>query len=277
MDGPTSSDRSARALADGAAAPPPPEPARAEVPGAADAGPEGEAQLWRGYRSGEDASAYAALAERYVPYAKRLAARLYARHGRDEIGLDEYQQLAMVGLLEAIPRYVPGRGALFTTFAAARIQGAILNGLERLTERRQQLAVRRRLLAERTASLVPRPLPLEATEGMLRDLGDVGVHVALGFILEATGMDAARAEGLPNDAYAQIELRQVQQQLWALVTRLPDREREVVEMHYRRGMRFEEIARTLRLSKGRVSQLHRQAVTRLRALASKAENCDIAY
>jgi RNA polymerase sigma factor for flagellar operon FliA len=239
--------------------------------------PDEERELWDRLRAGDDPGAHGSLVERYVPYAHRVAARLYARYARDEIEFDEYEQFAMVGLLESIRRFVPGLGASFKTFAAARIQGAVMNGLERLTERRQQAAARRRLLAERTASLVPERLPLEPTERMLRELGDIGVRVALGLILEAIGLAPGARDALPQDAYGRMELRELHRQLWATVERLGERERAIIDLHYGRSMRFEEIARTLRLSKGRVSQLHRQAIARLRTLISKAQNCDIAY
>lgn len=244
--------------------------------------PEGEAAadeagLWRRWIDRADGQARDALVLRYVPYARAVAAKMYARRRNDEIEFDEYRQLAMVGLLESIDRYLPDRGARFTTFAMPRIRGAILNGLERLTERQQQLAFRRRVLAERTASLVPEAFSPDPTRRLLAELEAIGVGVALGFLLEGTGMVADPGRALPDGAYAQVELRQVHEQLWAMVDRLEEREREIIELHYRRLTRFEEIAEMLHLSKGRVSQLHRQAVMRLRDLISKAERCDVAY
>jgi RNA polymerase sigma factor for flagellar operon FliA len=212
-----------------------------------------------------------------MAYAKALAARLYARRTHDEIAFDDYQQLAMVGLMEAVGRYEPGRGAKFTTFALPRIHGAILNGVERLTERQQQLAFRRRVAAERTESLIPDDLSADPTERLLGQLERIGVGVALGFLLEGTAMVIGPDEALPENVYARVELRQLHDQLWHMVERLTPREREVVWMHYREGRPFEEIARTIGVTKGRVSQLHRQALERLRSLVGKSERCDVAY
>jgi RNA polymerase sigma factor for flagellar operon FliA len=253
-----------------------PAPAGPAAPiGPEDERSDGEAALWQRWCGEADGAARSSLAQRYMPYARALAAQLYARRPHDEFQFDEYQQFAMVGLMESIERYLPDRGAQFRTFATPRIRGAILNGLERLSERQQQGAFRRRVTADRVASLTPDSFCTEATQQLLEELQEIGVGVAMGLILDGMSLDLQT--GLPDDAYAQIEMRQLHRQLWELVERLTDREREIVVMHYRQALSFEEIAGALRLSKGRISQLHRQAVMRLRGLFSKAERCDVAY
>ena len=212
-----------------------------------------------------------------MPFARRLAGRIYARRPHDEVQFDEYEQFAMVGLLEAVERYAPDAGAAFRTFAFPRIQGAIMNGLARLTERQQQMAQRRHAAAERAESFMPEPLSLERTEELLSELGEIGVGLALGFILEGDGLYPEPQSEPGADPYAQFELRQVHQQLWKMVGRLTERERGIIEMHYKQSRRFEEIARVLGVGKSRVSQLHRQAIVRLRDLISKAEQCDVSY
>ena len=243
------------------------------------AGEDEEAALWRRWRDGGDVAARTSLVERYMPYARALAAKLYARRGQDEVEFNDYVQFAMVGLLESVGRYAPERGARFTTFATQRIQGAVLNGLEHLTERQQQLAFRRRIAAERTGSLVPEDLAAEPSQRLLAQLEEIGVGVALGFILEGTGMVLGASEPLPEDAYAhaQLELRQVHDRLWAMVERLAGRERDIIHLHYRQSKQFAEIAETLQVSRGRISQLHRQAVVQLRSLLGNPETCDVAY
>jgi RNA polymerase sigma factor for flagellar operon FliA len=239
-------------------------------------GPDDEATLWQRCRGADDA-ARALLVERYMPYATALAAKLYGMRGRNDVEFDEYRQFAMIGLLESVDRYQPDRGAQFKTFAMPRIRGAILNGLQHLSERHQQNALRRRVALERAVSLKPEALTVSPTERLLHDLQDIGVGVALGFLLEGTGMLVDPEQGLPDDAYAQLEMRQIHRHLWEMVKHLTDRERDIVHMHYAQGRRFEEIATVLGLSKGRISQVHRQAVSRLRVLITKVARCDVSY
>jgi RNA polymerase sigma factor for flagellar operon FliA len=254
------------------------EPLEGESPApVAELSPQEEEALWLRWKERGDAASRELLIEGYMPYARALAGRLYGRRWTEEIAFEEYQQLAMVGLLESIERFVPGQGAKFRTYAYSRIQGAILNGLEQVTERQQQLVTRRRILAERTASLVPEPVPVDESERLLKELGDIAVGLALGYILEGLVAGPDPDARRPADPYAQMELRETRQQVWKMVARLPEREREVVEMHYAQSRRFEEIARVLQLSRGRVAQLHRKAIVRLRGLVNKAEKCDVAY
>jgi RNA polymerase sigma factor for flagellar operon FliA len=247
------------------------------APPAARASGDDEASLWERWSQNADAEARVQLVERYVPFARALAARFYGRRHSDEIEFDDYQQLAMVGLMESIDRYQPDRGAKFTTYATARIQGSILNGLERLTERQQQLAFRRRVAAERTASLMPDALSADSSQQLFTQLEEIGVGIALGFLLEGTGMVRDREDALPASAYEHLELRQVREQLWDLAQQLTEREREVFDLHYKQSQAFDDVAQSLGLTKGRVSQLHRQGILRLRALFTKSGSCDVSF
>lgn len=237
---------------------------------------EDEEALWLQCR-GADGAAREALVARYLPYAKAVAAKLYSRRPHDDVEFDDYHQLAIVGLMESIDRYSPDRGTRFTTFAMSRIRGAVLSGLERLTERRQQAAFRRRVLKERLETFSGAASQPDPMTGLLDQLEEIGVGMALGLIMEGTGMVVGTDHSLPGDAYAQVELQSVRQRLWDRVKHLTEREREVVQRHYGDGERFEAVARSMEVTKGRVSQLHRQAVNRLRALMHSEDECDVTY
>ncbi|RAN48453.1 hypothetical protein RB25_11585 [Herbaspirillum rubrisubalbicans] len=213
----------------------------------------------------------------YLPYARAQAAKLFARRPHDEFEFDEYLQFAMVGLLESIDRYQLDKGAQFKTFSMLRIQGAILSGLGNLSDKAQQITMRKRLAAERTASLKEERQLSSNPHNLLQELSDVGVGIALGMILDGSGMLYEGEGVLPDTAYVRQEMRQVREQLWSMVKRLTGREREVIQLHYLQQKDFNDIANELQLSKGRVSQLHRQAIVRLRDLISKLGKCDIAF
>jgi RNA polymerase sigma factor for flagellar operon FliA len=235
----------------------------------------GEAVLWRAWLAEGDLRARARLIVHYQSYARAIAAQLYGRRTGDEFEFDEYLQFASVGLIEAVDRFDDTRGILFKSFATKRISGAVLTGLSTLSERQQQLSMRRRMADERLASLQSAPLCAEPQQ-LLRDLAEIGIGLALGFALEGTGMVAGAEASLPDNTYTRIELRQFQQQLLGLTRRLTAREQEVIQLHYLHNLSFEEIATRLQLTKGRVSQLHSQGLKRLRHLLQQAGRCDIA-
>jgi RNA polymerase sigma factor FliA len=177
-------------------------------------------------------------------------------------------------LLEAMERFDPDRGVQFRTFAARRMHGAILNGLERLTEKQQQIAARQRIRAEHAEAVkelaaeraggVPR-----TTEQLFRYVSEVGLGLALSWLLEGTAMleNPERAESVPF--YRNLEVRQLREQLAGAVETLPEQERMVVRCHYMQEMPFERVATMMNLTKGRISQIHKQALLRLRAAVAE--------
>lgn len=218
-----------------------------------------EHQLWHDYRAG-DAAARDALLERYLPLAKRLAASLYAKRAVDDIEFGDYLQLAYTGLLEAMLRYRPGEGAQFATFASYRIRGAVLNGLPPMTEAGDQIAARKRQQRERTRSLQGGERP----PAQLADLFELVVGIALTYQLEELAEAGEPALVDTADPYASREYEEVQRRLRGALDRLPGRARNIVYYHYFHQLPFDEIAALFGLTKGRISQLHKQAIETLR-------------
>lgn len=168
----------------------------------------------------------------------------------------------MVGLLEAIDRYDPGQGVPFEGFAIPRIQGAMLNGLATYSERQSQLAFRRNLVRERSASL--RSQPESSQRSALERLADLAIGLALGFSLDPGTPDELPEPASPDNAYVRVELAQLRRDLAELVQQLSENEHRVVVRHYFQQQTFDEIARGMALSNGRISQLHQSALTHLR-------------
>ncbi|MBA2964772.1 MULTISPECIES: sigma-70 family RNA polymerase sigma factor [Ramlibacter] len=238
-----------------------------------------EAQLWRRFRTGGDEAARGALLDLHLDYSRVLAATYYARRFHDDIEFGDYLQYAQIGLLEAMDRFDPDQGAQFRTFAARRMHGAILNGIERLTEKQQQIAARQRLRAEHAQAVKAAALAdsgaadhaaLRRPEQLLRYVAEVGIGLALAWLLEGTAMVDTGEGTVTAPFYRQAELRQMRQRLHALVEALPPAEKTVVRSHYLQEQRFDQIAATLGLTKGRISQIHKQAMQRLRAGLAEA-------
>lgn len=245
--------------------------------------PEDEGLLWRRLRGAGDEQARERLLDLHLPYAKVVAASYFSRRFHDEIEFGDYQQLACVGLLEAMDRFDPARGVQFRTFAARRMHGAILNGLEKLTEKQQQIAVRQRLRAERlqdvregalaeTASAAGAP---QTSEQLMRFVAEVGVGLAVCWMLEGTAMvERPGATGTAH-FYEGVQLRQLRERLLRAVERLPTQERTVLKSHYMQDVPFERIAADLQLTKGRISQIHKQALLHVRKMLGTAADWDL--
>lgn len=277
---------------------PPMEPAKADD--AVAEAPDLTAALWVRWREDQDEAAREQLIGHYLPYARMVAATVYGRRTHNDVEFDDYLQLARVGLLEAVERFVPGQGAQFKTFAAKRVQGAVLNGLTRLTEKNQQISVSMRLRQERLEAVkeaaaeeaseegqggsAPTPGSSRSSDKLFKYLAEVGIGLALGVLLEDTGMvDTEAFDGnghvpSPEVSYfRKTEIIQLRTVLRDLVGQLSDQQKMVIRHHYLQEIPFDEIATIMGVTRGRVSQLHRQGLLRLRELLGKDARCDVSW
>ena len=222
--------------------------------------------LWRRFIDESEPGIRDSLIEHYTEFARMLAAKSYAKRQIAELEFADFLQFALVGLLEAIDRFEPSRNIRFESYASARITGAILNGVARSTDRQEQIALRTRLRRERMESIRDNPSDDTKVSPLFEKLADVAVGMAVGYMLEDSGMFQQAEQASPTSAYERTELKQLCEIVRRLVELLPDQQRRVIKYHYFHGHTFERIAELVRLTVGRISQLHKQSVHGLRKL-----------
>lgn len=234
---------------------------------------ESEAALWAAWRGTGDAAARESLIGLHYDFARIMAGKMYARRTTDEVGFDEYLQLASVALIESVDRYEPSSGASFRTYASHRITGAILNGLEGMTERSRQVALKRRIERERLESI------RSNTDGALQDtferLAEVAVGLAIGFMLDGVSVVCDTESAYSDNAYERVLVRQIRERIMARLAQLPQREFTVIRYHYLQQLPFDEIGRILGVTKGRVSQIHRNGLALLRQTLGDSDGLDM--
>jgi len=242
-----------------------------------------EASLWQRVRQDGDESARHRLIEHYRGYAHTVAAVLYGRRIDDDIPFDDYVQWATLGMVESVDRFDPSQGILFRTFASHRMRGRVLDGIDSATEKQRQIAARRRARQERTQAI--KELASDGrTAGagkrgpdlqeLFSVLAEASVGMALSIMLEGTGM-IEEQQAIEIRAYEHIELRQLREKLHACVGRLTQQEQSVIRLHYLDEMPVQDIAGMMNLTKGRISQIHRQALTKLKGLLAMSPRPDI--
>ena len=215
-----------------------------------------EASLWRRARFEDDRSSRETLFNRYLTLAKSVAIK-HVRRRRSGTDRGDVEQFAFEGLLQALDRFDPLQGVPFGAYARRRIAGSIADGMATMSEMDAQFSLRRRLQRERLRSL-----DVSNDGDPLVVLADLAVDLAVGLLLEGTGMIEGGDER--PDAYEGLAWRQAQAALVGEIERLPDAQATVVRQHYHTGLSFAHIADLLKLSRGRISQLHRDAIERLR-------------
>jgi RNA polymerase sigma factor FliA len=232
--------------------------------GARDDGSDDEMELWSRYGANPSPALRETLFTRHANFARNIARRHYREKSWGDIEFADLSQFAFAGLLEAIDRFDPKHGAPFRAFAAHRISGSITDGIARANEMREQVSWRHRLRRERLSSLAER----SDVASPIEKLAEIAGGLALGFMLEGTGLlfesEEDKASSSPETAYESVAWNELVGELKSAIPALPERERTILERHYVDGLSFDQLALLLSLSKGRISQLHRAALARLR-------------
>lgn len=237
-------------------------------------GPESLQRQWESFRQTGDRKIRARLVEHYLEFARMLAAKLYRLRADNSVSFDDYLQYARTGLVEAVDRYQPGEVA-FEAFAVYRVRGAILNGLGSESElAAQRKAGFPRGLLARLESLSASPSAVSSDDAF-----DPWVHKVVGL---AIGLMLDKGYAEPSDGslhanpYAGVEMMYLRRRLLSCLNRLPAREQDILRLHYFEHMEFQSIAESLKVTKGRVSQIHAKALDTLRQLLGESGRLDAA-
>ncbi|MDD3800151.1 MAG: sigma-70 family RNA polymerase sigma factor [Novosphingobium sp.] len=222
-----------------------------------------EAALWRTFLDGRGDDARQKLFDHYQPFARRLAGAQFARRKSGTVERCDMEQLAYEALLQAIARFDPARNVPFEAFARTRIAGHIANGLATMSEAAAQFRYRQRAERDRLRSL-HETSPDDGADP-LAVLSRLAVTLAIGLLAEeAETIDPDTIPDGQPSAYESLVWHEMRRKIRERIEALPERERYVVGQHYRNGVSFQQIAAILGISKGRVSQIHRAALLRLR-------------
>ena len=201
----------------------------------------------------------------HLGFARQIARRRFLDRTGGDIEFPDLCQLAYAGLLEAIDRFDPDHGASFRTYASRRISGSILDGIAKMSEVREQISFRNHARSERVRSLGDFDAPPRSTSSAMQALMDLAVGLAIGFMLEGTGLFTPEDQSDARaNAYESLAWKQTINRVVSEIAQLPEREAAVVRHHYLSGLTFDQIGALLGVTKGRVSQIHKAAIDRLR-------------
>lgn len=218
-----------------------------------------ERSLWDRWRASHDVAARDLLIAKYSPWSRMVARDVYVRVHALASAWPDCAQNALVGLLEAINRFDPARGILFQTYARHRIRGAVFDGMRALRDNfghEAQGHLHAIAIRERVTTLVE-----EAPTDPLEAFVASAVGLSLGFLMEAGSVPAHPHTA---DGYADREHEEISKALAEAIEQLPKREQAIMVLHYHHYVPFVAIAEQLGVTKGRVSQLHKRALERLR-------------
>jgi len=221
------------------------------------------------------------IIHKYLHLVKYVAGRISVNLP-PHVEIDDLINEGILGLIDAIGKYDDSRGVKFETYAITRINGAILDALRALDwvprAVRQKARELERVFVELENRLARVPEEEEISKALGVTLKDY--HTLLlkirgtsilsleEFLPNEKGHDVALLDTLKDggpDATHVIESSEVKSTLAAAVESLPPQERTVISLYYFEGLTLKEIKNVLEVSESRVSQIHAQAVIRLRS------------
>ena len=220
------------------------------------------------------------LAE-HAPLVKRLAHQMKAKLP-PSVEVDDLIQAGMIGLLDAVNRYEETHGAQFETYAVQRIRGSMLDELRSSDwlPRSMRQNMRKIEIAMNTLQqkLGRAPLETEVAKQLKMSLaeyqdllGESGGHQLVYYedfhdttegnehFLDryCTDLSDNPLQSLLNAGFRDAVIRAIEA--------LPDREKILMGLYYEQEMNLKEIGAVMGVSESRVSQLHSQAIARMRA------------
>jgi RNA polymerase sigma factor for flagellar operon FliA len=219
------------------------------------------------------------LVNEYLPYVKRIVQRI-ATHLPSSVDVEDLMNVGVIGLIQAVDRYDPKRDNKFMTYAIFRIKGAVLSELRsrdflsrssRRKLREMESAYQRleqRLGRNADDEEVARELGVDLTE-----LHRTKQMSSISFIsFEELGVSSRdEKEKLMNylvtqedDALSQTRLKELKAALTRAIQQLPEKERLVISLYHLDELTMKETGEVLNITESRVSQIHSQAILRLR-------------
>jgi RNA polymerase sigma factor for flagellar operon FliA len=235
------------------------------------------AELWERYRRDGSLALRHRLIVPYAPLATFVAGRVAATSPASVDGGDLVGH-AMLGLIDAVERYDPGRGVGFQPYALRRIRGAILDGMRSSDWAPRSVRRKARAIETATAELgqdlgrVPTPTEVADRAAMsMRDYHaarrDLAAVVS-GGLHELPSGDDPGMMALPlvsTDPAVTVEEKLLRQRMVEQLRQADRRDRTVLTLYYFEGLTLAEIGQVLGVGESRVSQLHASALARLRA------------
>ena len=214
---------------------------------------------------------------RYSPLVKRIAHHLLSRLPPN-VQLDDLIQSGIIGLLEAEQNYDATKGASFETFAGIRIRGAMLDDIRRGDWVPRSVYKNHRditkAITELERQLTRPPQDIEIAEHLSMSLSDyhrVLNDINCGRLMGIADLGVAEDTLTCNNSESHdLPLSEVvdchfQTALAAAIKTLPEREALALSLYYNDELNLKEIGLVLGVSESRISQIHSQAMLRLRA------------
>ncbi len=214
--------------------------------------------------------------EAFLPLVKRIAYHLKGRLP-DSVMVDDLIQSGIIGLIEASQKFDAGQGASFETYAGIRIRGAMLDEIRKGDWTPRSVYRKSREVSDAINSVESRKGRESRDEEVAEEMGitlDEYYHIlqdtnsAQLLSIDEPDHDELSEDRMVSGVKTPIsELAEsgFQSALAEQISELPEKEKLVMALYYDEELNLKEIGEVLEVSESRVSQIHSQAIKRLKS------------
>lgn len=230
------------------------------------------------------------LAVQYLPLVRNIVSRM-SRTLPDHVDKEELHSVGIVGMISAVERYDSAHAGTFEAYVTLRIRGAILDELRRRDALPRTSRAKARNLRTTTEGLEQK-LGRPPTEFEIRRALDLNPaeyermrrqtrNIYTLSLEHPTGDDESGkavlgdciADTSLTPCFEKLESEELHREILLKMGTLPERSRKVLAMYYFEDMRLSEIAQVYGLTEARISQIHAQAISKLRLGLRRFRRC----
>ena len=187
------------------------------------------------------------------------------------------------GLIDAVEKFSPQKGAKFETYALMRIRGSIIDRIraadwlprtvrKKIKDIKQAIeTLKQELDRNPTTSEIAEYMGLEkekVEEILSQDTGVDSLYDKKGQGDESVEIIDTIEDKKSERPEEAVEKKDAKRELEYALKKLPERERMLLVFYYHENMTLKEIGEAINVSESRVCQLHAQAIMKLRNILS---------
>ena len=237
-------------------------------------------KLWDQYRVRPTAELREQIILEYAPLVKIVAGRLCMYLG-NTVEYEDLCSYGIFGLIDAIDKYDLAKDVKFETYASLRIRGSILDQIRKMDWIPRTIRQHQRMIEDAIKEIELKTGHAATDEEVATALNisddeylkwqsqlSVTNVVSLNEFVEAGNEPVMEAEH--NSHFIQpednISKQELAEKLQEALSKLTDREKNVILLYYYEDMTLKEISAALEVSESRVSQLHTKAIQKMRVV-----------
>ena len=220
------------------------------------------------------------LIEKNMGLVRKIAWHMHGRV-KSAVDIEDLIQIGMYGLVTAAQNYVVKEGVSFSSYASIRIRGEIVDHLRR-NSNLCRTTIQMQQKYKSSVEMLSKQLQREPNNDEIAvEMGlktaelhnweqafAANTHQSLDTVYDEFSIWFATKEQNPEEELTDTELRE---NLVEALKTLPEREALLIQLYYVEELNVYEIAEVLDITTGRVSQIKKNAISRLREYIKKID------